>query len=303
MPLIIVDGPEKAGKTTLVQHLADTSNAVTRKFYGAADPDDRVYMEQLAYDMDLVANGRIVVWDRSWASEVVYGRLLGQDRRIAGDAWLARWLYGRCAEACGTRVMLLGPGDEELEALRDDTDLPVPVGEERLAFRGYALVNEWWVFQNRHTAGELGVLAKRILNAAVSRDDTNRLPPTWAGPLSAEVVFVGQDRKGAAGIGAWLPFSSRLTTTLAREYEAAGGNPFSAAWTNSSECPPQSLRGAEVVVACGDIAQRWVRHHVNHPNVVDLRHPSWLYRYVNGKTDAEKKETAKILRDIVRRYS
>lgn len=158
----MIDGPEKAGKSTLVEALC-LRRAYVRKWTGPAVPDDNEYLVPLQID---AKSQRVVVWDRGWASEVVYGQLLKQPRRLAGDWQTAELLYGRMAEIA---IMLLGPDVETLKRLRDNTDLPIDPAIERQAFARYGQLAGWIVLENEHTPTYIATLADSLMFMATSK--------------------------------------------------------------------------------------------------------------------------------------
>lgn len=281
MAIIYIDGPEKAGKSTVATVLKEEYGFRVRKW--GPVPGDEVYMQPLAED---IASGDNVVWDRGWAAEHVYAYLLGrEDRRLEADPWLGEWLYGRVVATVGLRVMLLGPDAKVIHALRDEDDLPVDTTEERRQFHDYGRRFGYSVWANDHHRDAALAIARFTKDVAVGMETrATKLglrPPAYAGPPNARVVFVGQDRnKGSKFPGAWVPFTSRLTTMLGRDL---GDFALRCGWTNAGDCPPQAIRGADLVVACGRVADRWVRNHVDHHNVITIKHPAYMYRWGKEK--------------------
>lgn len=261
--IAVVDGPEKAGKSTFVRALAAELsrrgvNVSVRKWTGRAKPDDSEYLAPLAEDC--LTAGLISVWDRSWASEHVYGGLLGQDRRLAGDPWLGEWLYGRAVSACGAAFHLTA-NPSELASRRDESDLPVDPAEEARWFQRYADDYGWVTLSTGYSPVGLGdavwraadILMKHPLPPAYQ-------PPYYAGPANPAAVFVGEAWLGyPGGPGTWLPFSDKWSTDFAR---ALGRHAVKCGWTVCHKVPPQKLRGARVVMSCGDKARMWVSNYV-----------------------------------------
>lgn len=167
MPLpIIVDGAEKAGKTTFIREFANLFGYKVRKQSGPAIPDFTMYYDQLFED---IRSGERVIWDRSWASEFVYGALM-LDRHVPDPYQMEEMLSPL---AC-VKIMLLGPGDEKHFASRDETDMPVNPFEEREAFRRYGKQFGWTVFENQHNrAWSSGLLFMVRGLVAVSRQEEN----------------------------------------------------------------------------------------------------------------------------------
>jgi len=108
------------------------------------------------------------------------------------------------------------------------------------------------------------------------------VPPKYVGPYDALTAVVGESRNEKSDMpGSWLPFTSRTTTQFARDM--FGKDALNIGWTNMSECPPQSLRKFNKIIACGKTAAKWVNYHVDHDNVLEVSHPSWLYRWKAGR--------------------
>lgn len=317
MSIIVVDGPEKAGKTTLIAVLArllsDAGRSVsTVHWSGRAVPDDRVYTWSLqtsvtALQADAVTGSspEVIIWDRSWASECVYGRLLRQGRRLASDPWLGEWLCGRAVQTNGLRVMLLGPEPRELNALRDGTDLPVnPAAEQRLYWK-YAQRFSWYTPRQYEVDGHRcspESIARRVLSeheqALACPSPT---PPVYCGPRCASVVVVGEARSGVHLAGQWLPFSSRLTTMLGR---MLGDKALDVGWTNASDCPPSALRSARIIVACGVKARQWLDRTSaewgGRARVVSIPHPAHAFRFNNAVTVVEQKAVQRAVTQLLK---
>lgn len=140
--IVIFDGPEKAGKSTLIAEVADilrnNGDTVSVRKWGPVDPDDRVYAEAIKYH-SAHAQHTIELWDRSWASEHVYALILGRTRRLKNFPWLGEHLYGR---ATHRHFMVTAPIGH-LREHRDETDLDVDPGQERIAFLRYANKFNW----------------------------------------------------------------------------------------------------------------------------------------------------------------
>lgn len=145
--LLVIDGPEKAGKTSLIAALAERvhlNRQETRiRKWGKLDDGkwaiDEVY--GFALDEDLQATG-LVIWDRSWASETVYGQLLGRDRRLAAEPDLGDQLYGRRVQL---KFILGGPSPAIMLGDRTEDDLPVAPAQEQEAFVAYGRRYGWHI--------------------------------------------------------------------------------------------------------------------------------------------------------------
>lgn len=139
MPVIIFDGPEAAGKTTLIKRVfARTDQKVVRR-WGPVDSID-VYRPFLMHDL---GDPGTVVWDRSWASEYVYNKLLHRDRPIFPELQKLEDVVPVL------KVMVLV--DPAVAAVRryrrleagQTSDLPVDPYEEHALFYRYAQHHGW----------------------------------------------------------------------------------------------------------------------------------------------------------------
>lgn len=213
---IYVDGPEKAGKTTLVNRLVERHGFIRRHW---SKGPDAIYAKPLAEDLEAVAQGARIIWDRGWAAESVYSRLLNRPSRVAHDPWLAEWLHGRAAQAAGLRLMMLGPSARALRGLREADDLPVSPWEERRAFANYGRLFGYHTIANSHTPGYLDNLEKEVLQKAADiakQGGRAATPAEWCGRPDAEILVIGDDiREPDWEDGRWLPFS--WDTTLPRQ--------------------------------------------------------------------------------------
>lgn len=303
MTVIVIDGPEKAGKTTLINELVktliDMRVPVEQVHWGPVSPDDRVYSPVLKeHCQDLQ---RVWVWDRGWSSEYVYGKLLNRDHRGASDPWLLEWLHGRAVQVSGVRIMLSGPHSSILNHLRDSTDLAVDSFDEKSLYKEYAQRFGWEWLENEHTQESLERSVKFIVNRLHSRSSYNTeawSPPRFAGPPDAKVVVVGEKLSDNPMPGGWLPFTSRLTTMLGREFR---DDAFKLLWTNVEDCDPQLLGSREIIIACGTIASKWCRLEVKGgpgQTVVSIPHPSYVYRFNSEKTRRQLESIRQVVQSL-----
>lgn len=132
--IIVIDGPEKAGKSTFIRQFAEENGWRIRKQTGPATPNWTQYVSDLQADMFSNEN---VIWDRGWASEAVYSDMTG---RAWVDTRAMEFILGRIPMA---RIMVLGPGFEKQYSLRDESDMPVDPRQERAKFMQYATHMGW----------------------------------------------------------------------------------------------------------------------------------------------------------------
>ena len=335
MPIAIISGPEKAGKTTLTRYMHEV-------YPGLLHPWKRIeaaseFLDVLKADVEVLRKFRadrgkiqvvgdgepiryevstpepLIIWDRSWACETVYSTLLAHTGRVnkVGSGWLAEWTMGRAVQACGTRVIWTGPQWSALAEKRDETDLPVHPMEEQLGYIQYGQSFGWEVYNqsylydqskmDKHDAGHtISHLANYGAYCPV-------LPPVYCGPWPPKVLFIG-DRRNEASIYpmSWLPFTSKWTTQYGR---ILGAKAFKCGWTNALDFPEDELLNIaqsgelEIVVACGEHAYQWSKHHlarIGREEIVhSYPHPSALYRWARLSVDVPNVESS--LQDLVGR--
>lgn len=153
MPILIFDGPEKAGKSTLIRNLTSYNREVVIMDWG---PVDSVfdYFVPLANAVKASKSGQWIIWDRSWASEHVYNEITG---RRENEAAPYRFLEETADRHEIVRYMVLPP-TEVLEKRRkenpDETDIKVDPGKERYKFERYAQFNGWVQIANENVENE-----------------------------------------------------------------------------------------------------------------------------------------------------
>lgn len=297
MSIVILEGPEKAGKSTLARLIQAELGGRVRHWTGQPE-HDKVYAEALAADCK--DPDELVIWDRGWVSESVYDLMLDRGRHLGRDPWHGEWMYGRTVQSFGARVILLGPSESELNRLRTPDDLSIPVHAERREFEAYGRRFGWWVVENDHDeASNLLVLEHVRRTLAVQRYNQMPPPPVYCGPACPRILFVGEQRTELLERrypGAWLPFTSRYTTEYGR---ILGDLALECGWSNAFDCPPEVASRAELVVACGAVAQKWAVD-LRHPRVVNVPHPSWLFRW--GGARESRAVITKLLREVISGY-
>ena len=158
MPLLIVDGPEAAGKTTLITEIAklipeytETKPTIrTRQWGPVSDWSD--YIHPLHLDLMSASQGAYILWDRSWAAEVVYNALLQRGRIIDPESLSA--LLSVPLKRRNMRLIVLSSPDvlasRRAERVKngEKPDLPVDPEEEINAFRDYGRKTGWVIMQS-----------------------------------------------------------------------------------------------------------------------------------------------------------
>lgn len=300
MPLIVISGPEKAGKTTLINETIaslERGGEVTfaRRWKKIRHHTD--YLAPLIEDMERVADGEWVFWDRSWICEAVYSNILGRDGELGRDWWLGEWLYGRAVRTVGTEVVLLPEHIESLDRLRDETDLPIDPALEFAKYWEYAAKFRIPMLRNSYSLGGLRSNVREIAWMASQAAPTcGPMPPHYCGPVNAPVVVVGERRnERSREPGAWLPFTSGYTTTLGR---VLGPQAMKVGWTNAEDLCSAPIHPRAAIVAAGKVAVKAVRDFgIHESRILEIPHPAYLYRW--GKAKGLIGSTEKAFREFV----
>ena len=161
MPVILVEGPEKAGKSTLVRALLEKiPNAKARKFTGPMQGDE--YLIAMLEDARPSLFPMVTIWDRGWVSEFVYTWMLERQSNLTAEN--AEYLDTLLRETGGIGVVLLGPDTATLAKNRDETDLDVSPRAERAHFQAYAEGEPGWLtYNNEHSESYVGHMVTLIL--------------------------------------------------------------------------------------------------------------------------------------------
>lgn len=287
--IILIDGPEKAGKSTLIKELTwqleNTGVLVHHRRWGQVKPDDRVYTPALQQDLGVQTKG-VTIWDRGWPSEYVYGNLLHRPRRGSTNPWILEWLHGRALHGRGAKVILLPHKRTATAQHRDDTDLPVDVTAEFVAYDQYAKQFGYISCINDYTEERLRQNATYIVENLPEEEPVNARYATFGilHPRRPYQLIVGEARNPkdfTTMAGAWLPFSSAKMSQFVQKY--FGDSAFQFAWSNTEDyergvLPLSVLRNAAEVYTFGTLAKAFVeRHHVE-PKASFL-HPAFFARW------------------------
>lgn len=135
--IIMLDGPEKSGKSTLRKMLVEEAEA--RKWHVVQAHMKRPQpVDHKAYIHLLILGCRtdtLVIFDRSWISELVYNKLLHRK-----DTDLTREMVQTFNHILGLVGVgyILTDNPENLENLRSADDLPVSAYDENNLYLAYA---------------------------------------------------------------------------------------------------------------------------------------------------------------------
>lgn len=249
--IIVFDGPEKAGKSTIISKVAQLYPKANIRPWGPVS-SEMDYMDPAVLDASV---NRWCIWDRGWASEHVYAKLLDRDRTLGRDPWLGEWMFGRLASV---KIMLIPSDYEDSAKRRDKTDLPVDPYQECKAFEYYGrrfgyhvLYNDYTERSDQENVAEIQRLMHDAELAGALRY------PYWLGPRDAKVVFITGTPKNI------IPFRGPLTQQFGREF---GDIALKCAWASTGH--PKELLEYRTVVLIGDL--KTDLHLTNNANVLYL---------------------------------
>lgn len=287
--VIIVDGPEKAGKSTLIKELTwqleGKGVQVHHRRWGQIKPDDRVYSAPLQQDLGVQTKG-VTIWDRGWPSEHVYGKLLNRQRRGATNPWILEWLHGRAVHGRGIKAILL-PEDSATPAQhRDDTDLPVSVSEEIQTYTKYGRDFGYDFYMNNYTEERVQHNATSIINSLPAEEPVSAryLTHTTLHPEFSPRLIVGEGRNPndfKTMAGAWLPFSSAKMCQFVQKY--FGNEALRLQWCNMEDfergvLPISVLKSAGKVYTFGRLAEAFALRNKVVP-AYSFLHPAFFARW------------------------
>lgn len=135
--IILLDGPEKAGKTTLRTRFVEEAekykwHVIQAHMKRPTPVDHNAYLPLLLLGC---RTDSLVIFDRSWVSEVVYNQLL---KRTETDLTIAQVnTFHYIVDTAGISFILTDD-PENLESLRSADDLSVSVPFEVAAYNRYA---------------------------------------------------------------------------------------------------------------------------------------------------------------------
>jgi hypothetical protein len=304
MTVIIVDGPEKTGKTTTIGRIRDeleSRGKRTERVHWGLVADDTAYTEMLK--VHTAKRDKVYIWDRAWPSEYVYGRLLNRvDHRMTNDAWVGAWCHDRAADANGLKLMLLPQDQIAAQVLRDSSDQPVHVQDEARLYEDYARRFGWDMYNVGHDDYSQGQVAMFTARKLLSRWEKVSDPARICGPVDSPVLFVGWEKSQQTIPGGWLPFTSRFTTMFGRDI---GDKAIESRWSNAVDLVPEDLRRIELVVLCGTQASSIFKSNFSKEvrpgtQIVEVPHPSYLYRFNTARVREQQEEAIGKIKTILK---
>ncbi len=142
-PLIIVEGPDCVGKTTLAKYICKTLPAIYVKCPSAMKGPEAPRHFDCVLDTAKfnIANGHTVVVDRLWPSEVIYSTACGRDQW--GEA-LVKHFDDRVGLLNGLYVLCERSDVIEAHAKERDEDHPYGPQTFLKILEGYATLAKQW---------------------------------------------------------------------------------------------------------------------------------------------------------------
>jgi thymidylate kinase len=289
--LVIVEGPDGAGKTTLINKLVGRVRWNEVHHHGAYLKQTSIarhYMRS-AY-RGLTKRNVMVVMDRSWLAEPVYGSVMRRgENRVA--PWQRRMLE-RVAMGAGAVVVLCRPALETCRrswAARLEREYPQKIEELMAIHAEYAaLAKVDWapVITYDYEADDERATMDMILNHI---EDQRRLEPTIGAHAKDSPVLLIGDRPGGVGERRVnLPFVSLVTTDattgcsawLTNQLEEWGVPEKDLAWANQENLDLIEFDDIETyrkVIALGGYATAWCEQ--NYLRFESTYHPQYWKRF------------------------
>jgi len=307
--IIVIDGPNKAGKTTLennvVKELQCIGYSAYIRHWGPLQTDDREYALPLIEDS---RNNDIVIWDRSWASEHVYAKLLDRDRRMKDNPFIGEFLHRRAIFGQGMSFILVPSISDGAVSRVDESDLGVDPIKERQLFIDYAVKFKWFGILNHYTEESLVKNTKTVIKfittriGGVIRDQRHIVIP----PIPRSAIFIGNQTIDPPMIGGWLPFTSTRLFNFASLF---GQYALAASWADTNYITAKMLEDYKYVIVTDNSSETRVLELIGLDHrIINLRVPvdggkyspsqrdekikemgpslSWLYIYLRGVFNA-----------------
>ena len=193
---LVIDGPEKAGKSYTIKQLKKVARKHFRrvkvvKWTEPAFDDFMCYHRKAEKHLKFVKRGGLVIWDRSYLSEVVYGGIFPAPHRVIYDDLVANvhkvsWIL----RSFGVQYCLLGPNIERLVENRDSTDLPVHPRIEVREYEYWARKFGWMTVYNQHNPQSLQDLMTMMISDVKAAAQRRAAMPAVLGDASAKTLII-----------------------------------------------------------------------------------------------------------------
>jgi hypothetical protein len=304
--VIVVDGPEKTGKTHTIQRIRDeleSRGKRTEYIHWGKVVDETAYSEMLR--AHTLKRDKVYVWDRAWPSEYVYSKLMyrGQQHKMRDDPWMGAWLHDRAVDANGLKVMLLPIDELAVQGQRDHTDLTTPVLGEAMLYKDYAAMFGWCTYAVGHDDYTQGQVSLTVADILLRRWEKVTDPARICGPVDSPVLFVGWEKSSRTVRGGWLPFTSVFTTAFGRDI--GEGKSIESRWSNAVDLVPEDLARIELVVLCGKQASSIFKSNFSKEvrpgtQIIEVPHPSYLYRFNTSKVREQRAEALNHIQTVLK---
>lgn len=280
--LIIFEGPDAAGKTTMARHVAREIRARyvhLGPFPGVSNSAlSRFYAEAISPAVTGLAD---VVLDRSWLSEPIYGKIFRGSDRVGV---IHRRMLERGALGCQTVVALcMPPLERVLSAFTrrsKDGELPKGTGDVEAIYAAYLEAHasgEAWTSLPVVTLNPFDELegtrhrSELFTAAAYNSRAGSRAPLGVVGNPNARTVVVtsglpGHTDRDALVRWPFTGFGDYFSMTLTGALKATGVDESEVAWLSLPEVPTSQYgrkevatwletRGPENIIVLGDAAR------------------------------------------------
>lgn len=293
MNLIIVEGPDGSGKTTLCRRLRERFYSPLAASYRHHPPYlqiDRIapiYLESILPKF----HAEFMVMDRSWLSEPIYTAAMRD-----GDPRVRKWerrMLERVALTRGAIVINCLPPYEEAKRNWAKSPTEYVEGEERYrqVYNGYSRLNSnthLLVFNYDYTMDpEARRLIEEIESSEEVPDTTPEKVPGIGHWYPGYVTLLVGDRTGGSDPGYGLPFISwsGCSPWLARLLDEGNVREAELFWINHRDQRGHPIDAGflqdlapDRVIALGWRAEQWCRNNYDH-KIVSVPHPQYWRRF------------------------
>lgn len=292
--VIILEGPDGGGKTTLANHLRDRYGYQIRKT-NQPRPGEDLFTSYTQSLMDALNDWRPSVFDRHYLGECIYGPIMrGEDR--LGE--MGRTLIERLCAANGVTVLICKPNYSTLVEAWE-----AKKGEDYLKTQGQlTAVNDAYQRQYDrlnnflHESSPFRLYAyDRHTAYRVLFSPSRRLPPGFSGYPESSVLVVGEQVNDA--VVPWdLPFHCLTGSSkyLYDQVKALGIQEKDLAWANARNRGGVSndlnqcldvMPNLKRVVALGKDAEIVCERNFDSDTLRVIPHPQYWKRFKHGRED------------------
>lgn len=179
MPLVIFDGPEAAGKSTILDALIEEWGSNSRMRSWGPRKSWLEYCQALFEDIEACKEDQtlLIAWSRSWMSRSVYNKLLAQGQSVPST--VTRELEDIVLRNGGLLFFVVSPVavlmSRRLARLEDSSnkpDHPIEPHRELAGFQEYARGRKWRILQGNR---EVQQNIHTIMSYLVSRNPECRM--------------------------------------------------------------------------------------------------------------------------------